>query len=270
MMTEDRTVRSRTAQRRSRCKGGSRYVPECTLDVLCVVFLAAVFPLIGAALVVWGPWERSGAAPEAPDIPVTTVQQVQDQEPQEDGDGGTPWNLLLVNRQNPIPADLEPHLTELPGGEQVDARIYEPLMELLEAAREGNQGHLPEVVSGYRTWEKQQSLYDAKVEKYRGQGYSEEEARALAEEWAAPPGYSEHQAGLAVDLSGVVYDLYFWLQENSWRYGFVFRYPGDKSGITGIAEEVWHYRYVGVEAAEEMFERGLCLEEYVGEAEGEA
>ena len=92
-------------------------------------------------------------------------------------------------------------------------------MELLEAAREGNQGHLPEVVSGYRTWEKQQSLYDAKVEKYRGQGYSEEEARALAEEWAAPPGYSEHQAGLAVDLSGVVYDLYFWLQENSWRGG---------------------------------------------------
>ena len=85
----------------------------------------------------------------------------------------------------------------------------------------------------------------------------------------AVPGYSEHQAGLAVDINGATYDLYFWLQENSYKYGFIFRYPGSKTEITGVAEEVWHYRYVGVEAATEMYEKGLCLEEYLAERQGE-
>ena len=66
-----------------------------------------------------------------------------------------------------------------------------------------------------------------------------------------------------------IYDLYFWLQENSYKYGFIFRYPGDKTDITGVAEEVWHYRYVGVEAATEMYEKGLCLEEYLAERQAE-
>ena len=74
-----------------------------------------------------------------------------------------PWYLTLVNYQNHIPEDYEPKLVEVQGKEQVDERIYEPLMEMLEAAREGNRGELPLVVSGYRTAEKQQSLYDEKI-----------------------------------------------------------------------------------------------------------
>ncbi len=77
------------------------------------------------------------------------------------------------------------------------------------------------------------------------------------------PGYSEHQTGLAVDINGAVYDVYLWLQENSYKYGFIFRYPGSKTDITGTAEEVWHYRYVRKKAAKEIFERGICLEEYL-------
>ncbi len=73
------------------------------------------------------------------------------------------------------------------------------------------------------------------------------------------PRYSEHQIGLAVDINGATYDLYFWLQENSCKYGFIFRYPGDKTDITGVSEEVWHYRYVGVKAATEMYERGRSV-----------
>ena len=72
-----------------------------------------------------------------------------------------------------------------------------------------------------------------------------------------------------MDINGATYDLYFWLQENSYKYGFIFRYPGGKTDITGVAEEVWHYRYVGVEAATEMYEKGLCLEEYLAERQGE-
>ena len=173
------------------------------------------------------------------------------------------WNLTLVNRSNPIPENWEVELVEVEGGERVDKRICEPLMKMLNDAKQANQGQLPEVVSGYRTSEKQQSLYEEKIKKYRWEGYSEKKAKELATQWVALPGYSEHQLGIAVDINGAVYDLYLWLQENSYRYGFIFRYPGEKTEITGTAEEVWHYRYVGEEVARRMYEQGICLEEYI-------
>lgn len=189
----------------------------------------------------------------------------QDTQPQEPAvyEDGTDWNLRLVNRWNPIPEGYNVSLKELPGGELVDERIYEPLMEMLEAAREGNWDELPRVISGYRTQEEQQRLYDEEVSKYKAEGCTEEEAKAGAGQWVALPGTSEHQLGLAVDVEGATYDVFLWLQENSWKYGFIFRYPGSKTDITGTVEEVWHYRYVGKEAAAEMYEQGLCLEEYV-------
>ncbi|MCI9101611.1 MAG: VanY-B/VanY-G family D-Ala-D-Ala carboxypeptidase [Lachnospiraceae bacterium] len=174
-----------------------------------------------------------------------------------------PWNLMLVNKDNAIPYNYDVNLVEVEGGERVDERIYEPLMEMLNAAREGNWGELPMVVSGYRTQEKQQSLYDEKIAKFKKEGYSDSEAVKQAEQWVAVPGHSEHQLGFAVDINGATYDVYLWLQENSYKYGFIFRYPGSKTDITGTAEEVWHYRYVGKEAAKEIYERGICLEEYL-------
>lgn len=116
----------------------------------------------------------------------------------------------------------------------MDERIYEPLMEMLEAAKEDNWDQLPMVVSGYRTSEKQKSLYNDKIREYQKQGYSVEEAAEMAKEWVAAPGYSEHQLGFAVDINGATYDLYFWLQENSYKYGFIFRYPGSKTDITAL------------------------------------
>lgn len=181
----------------------------------------------------------------------------------------TDWNLLLVNNENAIPDNYEPKLVEMSGGEKVDGRIYEPLMEMLEDAKEANLGQLPMVVSGYRTQEKQQKIMDDKIAEFRREGNSKSEAKELAKKWVANPGYSEHQIGLAVDINGATYDLYFWLQENCYKYGFIFRYPGDKTDITGVTEEVWHYRYVGVEAATEIHERGICLEEYLEEKQME-
>lgn len=178
----------------------------------------------------------------------------------------TEWNLTLVNKWNPIPENYEINLVEVPGGEKVDERIYEPLMEMLEAAKEGNWDQLPMVVSGYRTQEKQQQLYDEKLLNISKRDIQMKKLKQ-AEQLVAVPGYSEHQLGIAVDINGATYDLYFWLQENSYKYGFIFRYPGAKTDITGTAEEVWHYRYVGVEAATEMYEQGLCLEEYLDRVE---
>lgn len=173
------------------------------------------------------------------------------------------WNLILVNKWNKIPNNYNVELVEVPGGEKVDKRIYEPLMQMLNDAKESNQDNDPIVVSGYRTNEKQTELYEKKIKEYKENGYSEKEAITEAEKWVSVPGYSEHQMGLAVDINGVTYDLYFWLQENSYKYGFIFRYSGNKTNITGISEEVWHYRYVGKEVATEIYNKGICLEEYL-------
>lgn len=181
---------------------------------------------------------------------------------------GSAWQLLLVNRWNPIPEGYTPELTELWNGESVDSRIYSDLQEMFDDARA--EGLEPYVNAGYRTNEVQQSLMDEEVEDYISQGYSEAEARKMAEQWVAVPGTSEHQMGLAVDISmndngsqGAA-DVWQWLMENSYKYGFILRYPEDKAEITGIAYEPWHYRYVGKETAEEIYRRGVCLEEYLG------
>ena len=173
-----------------------------------------------------------------------------------------------MNRWNPIPEGYAPELTELWNGESVDSRIYSDLQEMFDDARA--EGLEPYVNAGYRTNEVQQSLMDQEVENYIFQGYSEAEARKMAEQWVAVPGTSEHQMGLAVDISmndngsqGAA-DVWQWLMENSYKYGFILRYPEDKAEITGIAYEPWHYRYVGKETAEEIYRRGVCLEEYLG------
>ena len=97
---------------------------------------------------------------------------------------------------------------------------------------------------------------------------SQEEAQELSLRTIARPGYSEHHTGLAVDLNDVSdnfeeTEAYRWLQAHSADYGFVQRYRQDKVDITGIDNESWHYRYVGVEHAQEMNRLDLCLEEYV-------
>ena len=224
---------------------------------------ALLTSLLAVALVgtLWGTPQPAPAASPPPAAPTEPPHT-------EAADADEAWYLTLVNKWNPIPEDYAVDLVEVAGGEQVDKRIYEPLMQMLEAAKEDNLDQLPLVVSGYRTQEKQQSLYHDKIAKYLGQGCSESEAKELAEKWVALPGHSEHQLGFAVDLNGAVYDVYLWLQANSYKYGFIFRYPGSKTEITGTAEEVWHYRYVGVEAATEMYEQGVCLEEYLAMLDG--
>lgn len=181
------------------------------------------------------------------------------------------WNLRLVNRDNPIPEAYPQELWEVPGGQLVDARIYEPLMAFLQAAEDA--GHGPIVVAGYRTWEKQQSIMDERVAGYLDQGYSEEEAQSLAEQWVSVPGCSEHQLGLAVDLVDASYQVLDeaqastpaqqWLMEHCWAYGFILRYPAEKQDITGIIYEPWHYRYVGRDHAQAIRQSGQCLEEFL-------
>lgn len=174
------------------------------------------------------------------------------------------WNLMLVNSYNRIPTDYEAELLSLSNGEQVDARIYPELQEMFDNARA--VGYELFVREGYRSGEEQQELLEDKISAYEGEGYSGRESRRLAKQWVAEPGTSEHELGLAVDINGKGQNsdsLYQWLSENSWQYGFILRYPEDKKEITGIDYEPWHFRYVGKEAAEEIYRQGVCLEEYL-------
>ena len=176
------------------------------------------------------------------------------------------WNLILVNRENYIPADYEVQLTELSNGKKVDSRIYPELQEMFNAARA--QGYGLFVREGYRTQEEQQQLMNEKIEAYENEGKSKPEAKKLAEQWVAIPGTSEHQLGIAVDINADTTkssrdDVYNWLEENAHTYGFIKRYPSNKTDITGIINEPWHYRYVGKEVASEIYSQGICLEEYI-------
>lgn len=176
------------------------------------------------------------------------------------------WKLVLVNQDNYIPDDYEIDLMELSNGQKIDSRIYPYLQEMFDDAR--NAGVYPFVRDGYRTAEEQQQILDDKIAAYRSEGYTKHMAEETAMEWVALPGTSEHQLGLAVDINADTSkcsrdDVYNWLLENSYKYGFIQRYPPGKTSITGVANEPWHYRYVGKEAAEEIHQSGLCLEEYV-------
>lgn len=177
------------------------------------------------------------------------------------------WNLILVNRWNPIPEDYDVTLTELQNGHSVDSRIYPDLQRMFDDARA--QGILPTITSSFRTAEYQQQLLDEKIAEYEASGYARKEAEELAKTWVAVPGTSEHEIGIAVDISSADAGqqdpsvVWQWLNENSYKYGFILRYPEDKTDVTGVIYEPWHYRYVGQETAREIYEQGVCLEEFL-------
>ncbi len=176
------------------------------------------------------------------------------------------WELVLVNRDNALPLGWEPELIALSNGSLVDVRIYPALQQMFDDMRA--QGVYPTVRDGWRSGEVQEQLLKGKVQEFRKQGYTAREARAMAENWVALPGTSEHQLGLAVDINpdtslSTGDQVYGWLAAYAHKYGFIRRYPPDKTEITGISNEPWHYRYVGRTAAEDIHDQNLCLEEYI-------
>ena len=181
------------------------------------------------------------------------------------------WQLILANPWNPIPKNFTVETESFNNGHSVDKRIFDDLEKMLDDARK--EGLSPIICSSYRTPEKQKSLYKNKISKYLSDGFSNQEAAIEAAKWVAVPGTSEHQTGLAVDIVAESYQILDkgqentseqkWLMQNSYKYGFILRYPENKSDITGICYEPWHYRYVGKEAAKEIHKKGICLEEYL-------
>ena len=173
--------------------------------------------------------------------------------------------LIVVNNNVPISEDYE-IIPAFVNNETVDVIIYENLVAMMKAGEK--EGCNFWVASGYRTVEEQEILLNRAVQKNIRDGMDRDSALALAGQTIAHAEHSEHHTGLAIDFNDVTSAFantkeYAWLSEHAQDYGFIQRYKADKAEITGIIEESWHFRYVGVEHAKKMNELDMCLEEYV-------
>ncbi|MFB5267032.1 M15 family metallopeptidase [Paenibacillus enshidis] len=174
-------------------------------------------------------------------------------------------DLLLVNKDHPVPEGLNPEseaVSLVQNSELIDGfgvldntvllspRLVDKFHTMIKAAAEEGVNHFL-ISSGYRSEDKQDELY-----------------RDMGSEYALPAGYSEHNLGLSMDIGSSQADMNQapegkWLKDNSWKYGFILRYPEDKTAVTGIQFEPWHFRYVGLPHSAIMQEKSLVLEQYL-------
>lgn len=219
------------------------------------------------------PTEAQTAAPEptTAKAPPVSLPQSADGNPVTVSPDGDNWELTLVNLQYRLPEDYKPTLQAAVEGSsvQLDARVAPFYAEMYAAAKADGCTLTP--YSGYRTFARQQENFDRKVAYYVSQGLSEAEATAQTQTRILPAGASEHNMGFAMDIVSASADFistkeFSWLSAHAHEYGFILRYPENKTDITGVMYEPWHWRFVGKEAAAEMQKSGQCLEEYLGVA----
>lgn len=170
--------------------------------------------------------------------------------------------LILVNKYYHLPSNYEADDLKYiekpysPDGGRMREEAYEAFQDMVDAADE--DGLYLFALSPYRSYDLQVGVYN---------GWVAKDGTEKADTYSARPGYSEHQTGLCVDINSVEDDFAYteeakWLAKNAYKYGFILRFPKDKEHLTGYQYEPWHYRYVGKEAAKQMYDENLTLEEY--------
>jgi len=191
-------------------------------------------------------------------------------------------DVLLVNMNNPVDRyyrpenmiDIASHVSTTRSPLLLEENAANAYIQMIAAMRDYGITDLA-AVSGFRDFEHQTRIHNIEVER-QSRYFPRDEARRRAAMIVAAPGTSEHQTGLAVDVSSaqVGFSLstrfentaaFSWLSLNAHEYGFIIRYPRDKTDITGVIFEPWHLRYVGADHAARIFESGLTLEEYFEE-----
>lgn len=184
------------------------------------------------------------------------------------------WAYFLVNEEYPLPENYVPDLAQVQGTFMMDARCAEYAKAMIKAAEE--DGIYLNVVSAYRSIQKQEENLASYIERLKNEGMNEEEAEKAALKEIALPGTSEHNAGLALDILTLNWwethddvtadfentDEFLWLNENAHKYGFILRYPKDWESATEYTYEPWHYRFVGVYYAKKIKESELPFEYY--------
>ena len=165
--------------------------------------------------------------------------------------------LILVNKYNKLDSNYVPEdLVYIADGGRMVKEAYEAFKKMVDAAKEDNIRLWS--VSPYRDYDLQDWLYE---------NYASRDGYAEADTYSARPGFSEHQTGLAVDINSTDDSFAYtkeakWLAENSYKYGFILRYPKGKEYLTGYQYEPWHYRYVGEEVSKDIYEKDITFEEY--------
>lgn len=180
---------------------------------------------------------------------------------------------ILVNGNYALPNGYKPTLAEAVKGSdvQLDYRVAPYYQAMYDAAKK--EGITLTPVSGYRSFARQTTNFENRIAEYMKEGMSRKDATIEAAKIIMLPGSSEHNAGLAMDICSLSEsfentDAFAWLSKNAADYGFILRYPksAEARAITGVTYEPWHYRYVGVDAAKEIKQKGITLEEYLGVA----
>lgn len=178
------------------------------------------------------------------------------------------WNLIVVSLTREIPEGYKPEVVEVVNsGHDLDKRVAPYYEKMYYAAKK--EGIILTPFSGNRSYERQRINYNNLTETYMTRyGIDRKAAQKKAATVILPPGTSEHNIGLAMDICNT-YDSfanskeYAWLTKNAYKYGFILRYPKGKEDVTGIVYEPWHWRFVGTEYAKKIRDSGLCLEEYL-------
>ena len=185
--------------------------------------------------------------------------------------------LALVNPWNKVPEDFQPRVLEIGDSKQIDERAYSALKQMIADCKAAGCRAVP--LSAFRTKEYQQGLYDNKIQRLIWDGSNPDTAPAEAAMEVAPPGTSEHELGLAVDIvdnDNPELDLTQewtptsrWLAQHCIEYGFILRYPDGTTDTTGIVYEPWHYRFIGREAAKAYIESGCAtFEDFLNSIKG--
>ena len=183
--------------------------------------------------------------------------------------------MILVNHTNPVPENYTVDTKECGSSTAINKTLQTEAANAFLAmqAAAAKDGVDVRMQSGYRSVKYQTKLYNNKTQYYRNKGLSEKDARAKAATIVNPPGYSEHNCGLAADLNSPEHTsldtgfentaAFRWLCEHAAEYGFILRYPKEAEAVTEITYEPWHWRYVGPENAAIIKQSGLCLEDTV-------
>lgn len=181
---------------------------------------------------------------------------------------GQDWRLLVVNKTREFSQSYSPSVSfVMDSGTRLDARVTPYYVKMYNAAKKDGVYLTP--YSGYRSYAHQEWNYNNLTEVYMNQyGLSRSQAAQKAATVILPPGTSEHNLGLAMDICNTLNSFentreFRWLCKNAQNYGFILRYPKDKQSITGVIYEPWHWRFVGVENAKKIKKSGLCLEQYL-------
>lgn len=185
--------------------------------------------------------------------------------------------LILVNKTHPLDKDYVPSDMIDVVNTRKDGRATQKMVRAAEKALEAFLLEAKEygitnvsVTSAYRSYDYQEQLFNSYVNQHLSKFSSREECEKYVETFSARPGTSEHQTGLTCDMHNLPSaEVTFantpeakWLAENAHRFGFILRYPADKTEITGYSYEPWHFRFVGRKVATIIYENGWCLEEY--------